>query len=309
MIGLLITRGEGGPASSIRAARWPSAHSVPAVVAPIDDEARFLGIEAADEDADGHRWRIRIEQRHLNPGGTLYGGEGIAAASWAMAAVAGRPLLWNTTRFVDTARLDDELVLTASIDAAGKRTSQVSVRATRGDDVVLEAWGACGDGADTGPSEVWIEMPEVPAPEQCEPTPPIGVIPPSFLDTLERRLAFGSFPAPGKAPADARIGMWTRVLRQDSTSAPMLSWLGDCMPLGVAVAIGRIPFGTSLDNTIRLLGRSPSEWVLADVRPKGSFRGYAYGDVDLWSQDGHLLATATQTAAIKPSPFGQPPPA
>jgi acyl-CoA thioesterase len=283
--------------------------SVLGVPAPLDDEARFLGIEAADEDDAARRWRVRIEQRHLNPGGTLYGGEGIAAAAWAMEAVTGQPLLWNTTRFVDTARLDDELELTAAVDAAGKRTSQVSVRATRGEEVVLEAWGACGDGADTGPTETWQTMPDAPAPGDCDPTPPIGVIPPSFLDTLGRRLAFGSFPAPGAAPGDARVGMWTRVLDQDSTTAPMLSWLGDCMPLGVAVAIGRIPFGTSLDNTIRLLGRAPSEWVLADIRPKGSFRGYAYGDVDLWSQDGHLLATATQTAAIKPSPFAQPPPA
>ena len=278
------------------------------MAAPLDDEARFLGIDAADEDQGASRWRIRIAEHHLHPGGTLYGGAGIGAASWAMEAIAGRPLLWNTTRFVDTARLDDELELTASVDAAGKRTSQVSVRATRGDEVVYEAWGACGDGADTGPTAQWIVMPDAPDPEACEATPSLGMLPPSFLDTLERRLAFGAFPAPGAAPGDARVGMWTRVLDQDTTTAPMLSWLGDCMPLGVAVAIGRIPFGTSLDNTVRLLDRVPSEWVLADIRPKGSFRGYSYGDVDLWSQDGRLLATATQTAAIKPSPFAQPPP-
>lgn len=278
------------------------------MLAPLDAQARFLGIEAADEDDGAARWRVRIGQQHLNPGGTLYGGQGIAAASWAMEAITGQPLLWTTTRFVDTARLDDELELTASIDAAGKRTSQVSVRATRGDDLVVEAWGACGEGADTGPTEQWASMPDVPHPDECEPTPSLGILPPSFLHTLERRMAHGTFPQPGAEPGPAHIGLWARVLDHDTTTAPMLSWLGDCMPLAVAVGLGRIPFGTSLDNTVRLLGRQPSEWVLADIRAKGAFRGYSYGDVDLWSQDGTLLATATQTAAIKPSPFNAPPP-
>jgi acyl-CoA thioesterase len=271
------------------------------VSAPQDDQARFLGLEAT---GDASRWTLALEPRHLNPLGSLYGGTGIAAALWAAEAFTGQPPLWVTTRFLDTARAGEVVDLEVSVDAAGSRTSQFSVRGRRGGEPVFDALGACGVGHEAGTTAQWETMPEVPAPADLPVVPPFVEVEGSFLDTLERRLAFGSLPLPGTGPADARIGLWTRVVGTDPTTPAMLGWLADCMPLGVASALGRIPFGTSLDNTLRLGGRSSSSWVLADIRPSVSSRGYAHGDVLLWAEDGTLLATGSQTAIIKPPPQG-----
>ena len=68
--------------------------------------------------------------------------------------------------------------------------------------------------------------------------------------------------------------------------------------------MGRMQLGTSIDNTLRLAGRATV--AASGCSPTSSRRpperGYAYGDVDLWAEDGTLLATGSQTAIIKPPP-------
>jgi acyl-CoA thioesterase len=64
----------------------------------------------------------------------------------------------------------------------------------------------------------------------------------------------------------------------------------------------------SLDNTLRVVQLRPAEWVLCDIRMHAVFGGYAQGVAHLWSQDGELLATASQSFVIRPwSPEGTGP--
>lgn len=272
---------------------------------PSTSELGFLAMTVAGPD----RWTVDLQAHHMNPVGTLYGGTGVAAAALALEADTGQRLRWLTTRFLGTARTGDRLDLTTSVDVAGTRTSQVSGRGAHGDEPVLDVIGATGDGHPEGTTAQWATMPDAPPPDDLPPVPTIVEVAGTFLDTLERRLAFGSFPKPGASPGPARIGLWTRVVGHDSTTPAMLGWLADCMPLAVAAAQGRMPYATSLDNTVRLGAHAePTEWILADVRAAVADRGYAYGDVDLWSQEGRLLATGSQTATIKALPHPAIPP-
>lgn len=266
-----------------------------------DDELAFLGMRPAE--APG-AWEVHLAERHMNPVGALYGGTGIAVATRAMAELTGRLPAWITTRFLASARAGEVVRVVATVDAAGRRSSQVSVQGTTDDRVVFDVLGACGAGADDATTGQWVEMPEVPTPDDCPPLSRLPGVPPSFLDTLERRRAFGSVPWEVDGPASSRLGLWTRVSGLPSTSPAMLAWLADCMPLGVGSALGRAPIGSSLDNTLRISGDQPGEWVLADIRPSASLRGYAHGDVLLWAEDGTLLATGSQTAVIRPQSVG-----
>jgi acyl-CoA thioesterase len=270
------------------------------LTSPDERELAFLGMAPAG----AGRWTIGLESHHMNPVGTLYGGTGVAAAALALEVRTGQPLRWLTTRFLGTARAGDRLDLETAVDVAGSRTSQVSARARLGDEVVLDVVGATGEGHPEGTTAQWSTFPDAPPPEDLDPVPPLVEVAGTFLDTLERRLAYGAFPTPGATPGPARVGLWTRVAGHDSTTAAMLGWLADCMPVAVAAALGRMPYATSLDNTVRLAARpGPTEWILADVRATASERGYAYGDVDLWSREGVLLATGSQTAAVKSLPL------
>ena len=78
----------------------------------------------------------------------------------------------------------------------------------------------------------------------------------------------------------------------------MAAYLADMVPLSVALACGVMAGGTSLDNTIRIGSFVDTEWVLLDLRPHLAAGDYGHGTAHLWSESGHLLATASQTASM-----------
>ena len=82
-------------------------------------------------------------------------------------------------------------------------------------------------------------------------------------------------------------------------SAPALAILGDYVPFGIGQALGKLGGGNSLDNTLRVAQVVPTEWVLVDVRVHAIRNGFGHGLVHLWSHDGTLLATASQSTIVR----------
>ena len=60
--------------------------------------------------------------------------------------------------------------------------------------------------------------------------------------------------------------------------------------------------GRSLDNSLRLCTLAATAWVLIDVRVHAIARGFGHGRVELWAEDGTLLATASQSCVVRPRP-------
>ena len=71
------------------------------------------------------------------------------------------------------------------------------------------------------------------------------------------------------------------------------------MPSAFPSATGLPISGSSLDNTIRTGELVATEWVLADVQVHAVVDGYGHGIAHLWSQDGTLLGTASQSAFVR----------
>jgi hypothetical protein len=46
----------------------------------------------------------------------------------------------------------------------------------------------------------------------------------------------------------------------------------------------------------------PTEWVLLDIRIDAVAHGFGHGTVHLWSQDGSLLASASQSTIVRMMP-------
>jgi acyl-CoA thioesterase len=75
--------------------------------------------------------------------------------------------------------------------------------------------------------------------------------------------------------------------------------IGDYVPFGIGQALGQRAGGNSLDNTLRVVQRHPSEWILADIRVHAVQGGFGHGLVHLWSEDGILLGTASQSTIVR----------
>ena len=171
-----------------------------------------------------------------------------------------------------------------------------------GDTEVLTVLGALGDRPLPDEGQ-WAQRPDVPPPDDCPPRPltesPRGTI----RDRLDERLAAGRpfWELPGP-PGTATPRLWVRFPEVLEMSAAALAIIGDFVPFGIGQALGARAGGNSLDNTLRVAHRVPTDWVLADIRVHAVADGFGHGLVHLWAEDGTLLGTASQSTIVRAWP-------
>jgi len=245
--------------------------------------------------------RFTVLDRMSNPRGTFYGGAGVAVVAAAMEATTDRRLLWITAQFSSGALREDELGCAVEVLAHGRRTSQVQATVTKDGETVLTALGATGEGRADEAAVTFDRMPSVRPPEDA---PPVeldleGDVARSRFSVTEHRVAADPTALEGTG---TQLAWWCRVDGL-APSPPCLAYVSDLLVFGVAHALGR-PAGraTSLDNTLRIGPAVDTDWILLDLRAQSTSDGFAHGFVNLWSPDGVLLATASQSFALRSLP-------
>lgn len=267
-------------------------------------DAELLGVE---EDGDGGL-SFPVVEHLCRTDGRFYGGAALAASIAASEHVTGRVALWSTTQLVGTAALGERIELVAEVVASGRSVDQVAVRGVVGDRLVFNAVGSAATPMEGGISGTGQVMPAVPPPDDCEP----------WQGPARAGQGFGAPPAVGHhlvsehrhaellAPDLSRPGhmaLWARLAGDrapastDLTPA-VLGFLADMVPISVSKGCGVAGAGTSLDNSLRLGEPADSEWVLLDLDAHVAVGGYGHGQVHLWSPDGRMLATGTQSARL-----------
>ena len=122
----------------------------------------------------------------------------------------------------------------------------------------------------------------------------------TIMDRLETKLADARpyWELTG-VPGSGNASLWVRVPELTDASAAALAIIGDFVPFGIGQALGQRAGGNSLDNTLRVARRVPTDWVLADVRVHAVADGFGHGLVHLWAEDGTLLGTASQSTIVR----------
>ena len=159
-----------------------------------------------------------------------------------------------------------------------------------------------------GPSLLDVRPPAVPAPDGCpsyrDPPPPgvepVGAWP--FWTRVEGRAALGHDPWEEWTPSGSDVATWLRFddpPRGDDGSLDPLAvvTLADRMPGSVGELMGPTPepwFAPSADLTVHLLGPATTTWLLAHDRARWAGDGWASAESTLWTEDGTLVAHATQ---------------
>ena len=256
---------------------------------------QFLGLQPTD---DPNRWSLPVVPAVLSGVGALFGGCGLAAAMEAMEATTGRPTVWASAQYLSFARPPDSVSIEVVAMVEGRQTSQARAIGRVGDEEIFTVNAALG----VRPSELegqWAARPTVPAPQDCPPRVLEDRHSATIMRRLDVRLADARPLDKLEGPsADGRCALWARLDGLES-STTTLAILGDFVPFGISQALGRWAGGTSLDNTIRVARRVPTDWVLLDIRIQAVADGYGHGLVHLWAEDGTLLGTASQTAAVR----------
>jgi acyl-CoA thioesterase-2 len=255
----------------------------------------FLGMEQLDEST----WRFRVTDRLITPGKFLFGGSGLASGIVALEAASERPTIYAAAHYLSFAPLDAEVIVKVDLAVVGRRVTQARAIATESDREVLTVNAALGTGDLTAPTP-WLTFPDVPPPEECRQRVNPRHVHSSIFDHLETRIANGrGFESLDGTPGSPVSALWARVPNHLDPSAASLALFGDLVAGGSSQPLGRNTMGRSLDNTIRVATLVPTEWILIETHMHALTGGFAQGTGYLWSEDGTLLGTASQSMSAK----------
>ncbi len=163
-----------------------------------------------------------------------------------------------------------------------------------------------------GPAFVGAAMPRAAPPAEApsleERTRHEGRDQPAFFRNFEWRSAT-SRPhwEPGGSAAEPRVSHWLRYRVPQRLAGGELDPLAippvaDLMPPSVAQRLGpgHASFhAPSLDLTVHFLEPTEREWLLVSTVARHARAGYASSEVEIWSEDGRLVAHATQTMILR----------
>jgi len=258
----------------------------------------FLGLRPTH---NPQRWVLPVERGIcVRYAGFLFGGCGLGAAVTALEAVTGRQLVWATAQYLSYARPPDVLDLDVTVPVSGKHSSQARATGHVGDREIFTVNAALGRRSFDVEGE-WARRPDVPPPGACPLAPAMDGGDGTIHSRVELRVARGRYGAAkdGTPSSDGRSALWVRIPEGLETSAAALAIIADWMPSGISHALGRWAGGNSLDNTIRIVDVVPSEWILCDIRTLAIRHGFGHGVIHLWSEDGRLLATGSQSFIVR----------
>jgi acyl-CoA thioesterase len=262
------------------------------------DARTFFGLEPVPS-AEGTRWRMEVTRSLTSGTGALFGGCGLGACIEVMEQLTGRPCIWATAQYLAFAQPPSVLELDVREVVRGHQISQARVIAHVGDTEILTVLAALG----TRPLDLagqWSTRPDVPPPDVCPPRPMMQHHEGRISSRLDAKLAYGRPPSEltgTEGPGNAAL--WIRLPELQTTTTAALAIIGDYVPFGIGQALGKRAGGNSLDNTLRVAHRVPTDWVLADVRVHAVADGFGHGLVHLWAEDGTLLGTASQSTIVR----------
>jgi acyl-CoA thioesterase len=266
------------------------------------DARTFLGMEPV---GDNLHWRMHVAPQLTTPGNFLFGGCGLGAALVALEEASGRPTVWATGQYLSYAPTHSLVEWEITLAVVGSRVTQGRAVGMVGDQEILTVNAALGDDQ-LALNGVWVEPPVVLPPDECPPRFVPEMFRNTILDKIEVRVAKGMLldEMTGE-PGGPDSALWARVPGHLTPSAATLAIFGDYVSGGASQPLGRRSMGRSLDNTLRVARLTQTEWVLCDIRIHALINGYAQGVAFLWSEDGVLLATASQSFVVRLWP-GEP---
>jgi acyl-CoA thioesterase len=215
------------------------------------------------------------------------GGAAMGAMVDALELASEMPLLWINMQFLSPTQHAEELTIEVEQCGGGRSIGQwMGSMAMNGRPThrISAAVGA------REPSEqhIFVKMPDVPPPEDCEVKPfDHNGFDDNLIGQVERRVAI----------ADEENGMeacWTRSKAGFAIDAAWLGLVSDFFLGAHSSAHG----GSSLDATLRFIQGAPAGWVLSVTEMAAFDRGAAHGSARHFSEDGRLLAISSQTGVL-----------
>jgi acyl-CoA thioesterase len=253
---------------------------------------------------NSHRWFLPVTQDvTVGPPGKkfLFGGVGLASSITAMERTTGRPAIWATAQYLSFANPPSIVDLDVIVPRSGNNVTQARVVGHVADSEIFTVNAALGERANDVEGQ-WANMPSVPPPQDCPAMPRWNPSDKDMHDKIDLRVAkgrYGDARGDGQFSEDGHAVLWARGPAGTPMTSGLLAIVADFVPSATGHALGRHAGANSLDNTIRLRQLVETEWMCLDIRIHGVRSGFVHGRMHIFSQDGVLMATASQSAILR----------
>ncbi len=221
----------------------------------------------------------------------MAGGACSAALLQALQEFTGQPLIAAHTQFLGTPTPGETVTIRCSVRKRGRTICQAHAGLYRDDQQLSVCAATLGarSGHNTGSDRAWPEPPSVTAAADCPRLPFIRQDSEDQHAYLDIRLA-------EVQPAAGRALFWVRTgAVEPANRTAFLALIADYLPEALQLVLQRPLGASSLDNQLRVLRHSFSEWLLCDIQLHAMAHGVFHGAMFLWSQEGVLLANASQS--------------
>ena len=257
----------------------------------------FLALEPGD---DQLHWRVEIQPRTLTYAGAMHGGALFATAVEALEGAIDRPLVWATAQYLHHAGPTGTIDIAITPEIEGQNTTQARVTLRVDDTDVLFGFAALGYRSFPHVGR-WAIAPVVPSADESAALVSPAAEGEQLLDHYQIRFATGRMIGDlDGTPGSGRVALWCRV---PNGPRPLtvgdLALVGDVLMPSLSDTLGVPITANSLDNTLRVVERATTEWVLLDVAIDAAIGGFAHAGARLWTEDGSLLAIASQTLVLR----------
>lgn len=265
------------------------------------DTKTFLGVEPIGQPgkADG-RWAMAVKSSLVTGGQFLWGGAALAGAVSAMEQLSGRPCVWATAQYLSYARTNEVMEIDVTLAVVGNQITQARAIGRVGNREILTVNAALGQRTFAHHAS-FAKMPDVPKPHEIASRKHRSPVENTIHERLDERFVKGrELEDLHGEPNDGQTVMWARIPDVLSdVDAATLAVLGDFVPMAVGQALGVRGGGNSLDNTLRIVRLVPTKWVLLDIQIQGVEQGFGHGTINMFAEDGTLLATASQSVIAR----------
>ena len=240
---------------------------------------------------DQRQWRLNADTRGT-VGSTgrkaMMGGVTTGAVLDAMERATGRDVLWMSAHFLSGAPAETDFAISLDILKTGRRITQARGWLGFDDQTVMAVQASLGE-ADPGPLTQFAAMPNVAAPEECPVKSHTGDVvgENDLFSQFERRIADSD-------EIKGRERIWFRQVGEPPVSAGLIAILADHL----AGAITRTRGSVNLDSSLRMVSRRPSRWILVDSQIEAYGATLYHGQMNLYAEDGTLLALASQSGML-----------
>ena len=222
------------------------------------DARNWLGLEPSH---NPHRWHLPVSKGISTGHRAMFGGSGLGAAIAAMEGTSGRPVVWATAQYLLFAKVGTVVDFDVTLAVHGKKTTQARAVGHVGGTEIITVNAALG--SRKYPEEKTYGLPpEVQSPETCPVRERFSDVDDSLDSRIEQRWAIphGLQTYRDRTRKNCRMESNGELLEP---SAATFAALGDYVPMGISFTEGGRAGSTSLDNTLRVIDLSPSDWYLS----------------------------------------------